>query len=206
MSRRGQSEGRRRTKIVATIGPASDAPAMLRAMAAAGMDAARVPLAHGTTADAVERVRQLRATVPHLGILIDLPGPKIRTAPFPDGGAGVPTGALVRLVPVERDGASAADRIGVPDEVLLSLEPGDRIAIGDGGVSLLVRDRSADVAIAEVLRGGRLQGRPGISVPGTGSPSSARRSTTSSGSRFSRSTTSTRWRCRSCDPRPTSTG
>lgn len=166
MSRGGQSEGRRRTKIVATIGPASDAPAMLRAMAAAGMDVARVPLAHGSTADAVERVRRLRATVPHLGILIDLPGPKIRTSPFPEGGAGVLTGALVSLVPAERDGVSAADRIGVPDEVLTRLEPDDRIAIGDGGVSLVVRDCFADVVIAEVVSGGRLQGCPGISVPG----------------------------------------
>jgi pyruvate kinase len=170
MSRGGQPERRRRTKIVATIGPASDAPTMLRAMAAAGMDAARVPLAHGSTADAVERVRRLRATVPHLGILIDLPGPKIRTSPFPDGGVGVLTGAVVSLVPAERVGVSAADRIGVPDEVLLSLEPGDRIAVGDGGVSLVVRDRSADAVVAEVLSGGRLQGRPGISVPGNRIP------------------------------------
>jgi len=170
MSRSGQSERRRRTKIVATIGPASDAPTMLRAMAAAGMDAARVPLAHGSTADAVERVRRLRATVPHLGILIDLPGPKIRTAPFPDGGVGVATGAVVSLVPAERDGVSAAGRIGVPDELLSRLEPGDRVAVGDGGVSLVVRDRSGDVVVAEALSGGRLQGRPGISVPGNRIP------------------------------------
>ena len=170
MSRSGQSERRRRTKIVATIGPASDAPTMLRAMAAAGMDAARVPLAHGSTADAVERVRRLRATVPHLGILIDLPGPKIRTAPFPDGGVGLATGAVVSLVPAERDGVSAAGRIGVPDELLSRLEPGDRVAVGDGGVSLVVRDRSGDVVVAEALSGGRLQGRPGISVPGNRIP------------------------------------
>jgi pyruvate kinase len=167
ISRRGQPERGRRTKIVATIGPASDAPTTLRAMAAVGMDVARVPLAHGSTADAVERVHRLRATLPHLGILADLPGPKIRTSPFPDGGADLVTGSAVSLVPAERDGMSAAGRIGVPEEVLLSrLEPGDRVAVGDGGVSFVVRDRSGDVAVAEVLSGGRLQGRPGISVPG----------------------------------------
>ena len=167
MSRGGEPGRRRRTKIVATIGPASDAPTTLRAMAAVGMDVARVPLAHGSTADAVERVRRLRATVPHLGILVDLPGPKIRTAPFPDGGADLETGALVSLVPAERDGVSTAGRIGVADDSLLPrLEPGDRVAVGDGGVSLVVRDRSGDVVVAEVRSGGRLQGRPGISVPG----------------------------------------
>jgi len=167
ISRRGQPGLRRRTKIVATIGPASDAPATMRAMAAAGMDAARVPLAHGSTADAVERIQRIRATVPDLGILADLPGPKIRTSPFPDGGIGVLTGAVLSLVPGDGDGVSAAGRIGVPDAVLLSrLELGDRVAVGDGGVSLVVRDRSGEVVSAEVVSGGRLQGRPGISGPG----------------------------------------
>ena len=167
MTRDGPPERRRRTKIVATIGPASDAPATLRAMAAVGMDAARVPLAHGSIDDAVERVRRLRATVPHLGILADLPGPKIRTAPFPEGGADLVTGAMVSLVPSTPDDMSTAGRIGVADEQLLvRLDPGDRVAVGDGGVSFLVHDRSGEVVVAEVLSGGRLQGRPGITVPG----------------------------------------
>src|SRR5438270_12446297 len=88
----------RRTKIVATIGPASDAPQTLTAMAAAGMDVARIPLAHGSTADAIERIERVREALPDLGILADLPGPKIRTAPFPEGGAWLAPGAEVRLV------------------------------------------------------------------------------------------------------------
>jgi pyruvate kinase len=167
LTRGGPTERRRRTKIVATIGPASDAPATLRAMAAVGMDAARVPLAHGTIDDAVERVRRLRATVPQLGILADLPGPKIRTSPFPEGGADLVTGARVSLVRSTPDEMSTAGRIGVADEQLLvRLDPGDRVAVGDGGVSFLVQDRSGEVLVAEVLSGGRLQGRPGITVPG----------------------------------------
>ena len=146
----GPGDRRRRTKIVATIGPASDDPTTLRAMAAAGMDVARVPLAHGSIADAVERVHQLRATVPELGILADLPGPKVRTSPFPDGGAHVLTGAVVSLVPAEGDKVSVGGRIGVDEALVLSrLEPGDRVALGDGGVSLVVQDRGDEVVTAE---------------------------------------------------------
>src|SRR3954453_9409757 len=82
---RRAGERARRTKIVATIGPASDAPATLTAMAEAGMDVARIPLAHGSIEDAVQRVRRVREAIPGIGIMADLPGPKIRAAPFPDG-------------------------------------------------------------------------------------------------------------------------
>jgi pyruvate kinase len=161
----------RRTKIVATIGPASDDAATLRAMADAGMDVARVPLAHGTITEAVDRINRIRATVPRLGILADLPGPKVRTSPFPDGGVPVVNGAVVSLVTSEVEGVSMAGRIGVDDERLLSmLEPGDRVAVGDGGVSLMVQARSGEGVTAKVLSGGRLQGRPGISVPGVRMP------------------------------------
>jgi pyruvate kinase len=140
-------------------------------MADVGMDVARVPLAHGTIAEAIERIHRIRATVPQLGILADLPGPKVRTSPFPDGGAHLLTGAVVSLVPAARDDVSGAGRIGIDDDRVLSrLEPGDRLAIGDGGVSLEVQNRSTDGVNAKVLSGGRLQGRPGISVPGMRMP------------------------------------
>jgi len=155
----------RRTKIVATIGPASDDPATLVAMADAGMNVARIPLAHGTTEEALARIERVRAAIPDVGILADLPGPKIRAAPFtPEGVVLVPK-SDVTLVAVPPATASTADRIGVADAALVArLEPGDRVAIGDGGIALDVRARTADGVVAEVRSGGTVLGRPGITV------------------------------------------
>jgi pyruvate kinase len=156
----------RRTRIVATIGPASDDPEVLRAMAAAGMDVARVPLAHGTVDDAVARVRRIREHVPEVGILIDLPGPKIRSSPFPEGGVVLSAGDEVEILPGSLLPSSSQTKIGVAlDEVATGLQPGDVLALGDGGASLEVTARTENGALARVRAGGRLQGRPGISVP-----------------------------------------
>ena len=159
--------GRRRTKIVATIGPATATPEVQAAMAAAGMDVARVTMAHGATEEAVSRVRGLRRAVPGAAVLVDLPGPKIRTAPFPVEGVVLATGAEVTLVGDGSAGTGAsASRIPVSHPGLVEgLEPGDRVALGDGGVALTVAGRSPEGVVATVVAGGRLQGRPGVTAP-----------------------------------------
>lgn len=164
----GERQGgvHRRTRIVATIGPASDAPETLRALAAAGMDVARVTLAHGGIDEALARVRALREVAPHVGILADLPGPKIRTAPFPEGGVVLAAGAELLLVPGSGERASSAERIAVAvDDVVHRLEEGDPVALGDGGVSLVVLGAAEAGVRARVRSGGRLQGRPGVTAP-----------------------------------------
>jgi len=157
---------RRRTKIVATIGPASDGPTALVAMAAAGMDVARVTLAHGTIEEALARVRSLRAVVPGVAVLVDLPGPKIRAAPFAAGGVVLATGAEVELVAAEAGMVSSATVIGVAHGALVeSLVAGDAVALGDGGVALVVIEQHEGHARTTVRSGGLLQGRPGITAP-----------------------------------------
>ncbi len=157
---------RRRTRIVATIGPASGDPETIAALAEAGMDVARVPLAHGSIADAIERVRTIREAAPGVGILADLPGPKVRSSPFPEDGVQLASGARVLLAPGSLAPASSAERIGVAvDEIVAGLEVGDVVALGDGGVSLVVVDREADEVVCKVRSGGRLLGRPGVTVP-----------------------------------------
>ncbi|MCU1495725.1 MAG: pyk [Acidimicrobiaceae bacterium] len=156
----------RRTRIVATIGPASDAPETLRALAAAGMDVARVTLAHGSVEEAVGRIRRLREVAPDVGVLADLPGPKIRAAPFAEGGVVLVAGAELLLVPGSGESGSTAERIAVAvDDVVHRLEEGDPVALGDGGVSLVVLGRVAGGVRARVRSGGRLQGRPGVTAP-----------------------------------------
>jgi pyruvate kinase len=160
----------RRTKIVATIGPASDPPEVLRGVLEAGADVARVGLAHGTleaSLDRIERVRQASHDVGKtIGILVDLPGPKVRSAPFGDDGVLLLTGSEVRLGEAQEGDTSTAERIAIAlPGAVVSLVPGDRIALGDGGVAVVVIDRRDDDVIAKVTAGGMVRGRPGVALP-----------------------------------------
>lgn len=158
----------RRTKIVATIGPASDSPAMLRALIESGMDVARIGLAHGTLDEHLQTYKTIRAIAAEMdreiGILADLPGPKVRCAPFPEGGAPLADGAMVRFTTGET--SSSAEVISADYEGLVSdIDVGDQLALGDGNIVFLVQDKTADSLSAMVVRGGVAQGRPGLQVP-----------------------------------------
>lgn len=161
----------RRTKIVATIGPASWQADTVANMVEAGMDIARIPLAHGSIEDAVRVVRTIRSAAPDIGVLADLPGPKIRTASFPEGGAAVVAGSPIELVTADAaHPASSSSRIAVAHEnLIVNLQPGDRVALGDGGVALTIESRVGDRVIARVRSGGLLQGRPGVTAPASAS-------------------------------------
>jgi pyruvate kinase len=164
----------RRTKIVASIGPASWDEPVLRKVIAAGADVIRINLSHGEPAaqlKLIDRVRRLRDEEGRsVGVLVDLPGPKLRMAPFPEGGVELAAGDRVEL----RCGApaSGAGVIGV-DLDRLDLLPGDRVTCGDGAVLLEVAGAGEDDdgddgprrAVTVVRRGGRLQGRPGLHLP-----------------------------------------
>ncbi|HET9051034.1 MAG TPA: pyruvate kinase [Candidatus Dormibacteraeota bacterium] len=162
---------RRRTKIVATVGPASDATATLRSMIEAGMDMARISLAHGPVEQGLDRVTRVRAAAAdagaNVGVLIDLPGPKIRAAPFPEGGVLLQDGARVRLVSASGASTRSSDETIAVDhaQVLDELQPGDLVALGDGGVQLDIEAVHDAFAAAVVRSGGRLQGRPGVNLP-----------------------------------------
>lgn len=158
----------RRTKIIATIGPASDSEAMIKDLAEAGMDVARIGLAHGTLDEAIEKFRRVRRVAEELGrpigTLVDLPGPKVRAGGMPEEGLVLTQGETVRLAP-GHDG-STATMIQVDHEGLLSdLHVGDRVAFGDGAVAAEVVERHGDHLEALVTHGGLLQGRPGVHIP-----------------------------------------
>ena len=158
----------RRTKIVATIGPASSSFEVLAAMVDAGMDVARIGLAHGSHEDHASAVRTVRSVADQrgraVGLLADLPGPKVRTGPFPDEGVFLGEGAQVTLV--EGDGESSGSSIHVAfAEALAGLRPDDEVVLGDGAVVLRVDEASPHRTTAVVLRGGRIQGRPGVHLP-----------------------------------------
>jgi pyruvate kinase len=157
----------RRTKIVATIGPASEDEATLRGLIAAGMDVARLGLAHGTIDAALERYHRIRRVAEeetrHVGILVDLPGPKVRAASFGDG-IVLADGDVVQLT-VGHD-RSDQHVIEVDYESLLEdIQVGDRLALGDGKIQFDVRDKHADKLVVEVVAGGEVKGRPGVHIP-----------------------------------------
>jgi pyruvate kinase len=132
------------------------------------MNVARVTLAHGTLESQRALVRSIRleadAMGTPVGILIDLPGPKVRTTPF-DGTVTLETGSSVALVPGVTT-ASTAARLEIDYPTLLEdLEAGDPVAIGDGAVTLRVDGKTGTEVNATVLHGGPLTGRKGVRIP-----------------------------------------
>ena len=157
-----------RTKIVATLGPATDRPNVLDEMLTAGVDVVRLNLSHGVLSDHIARLHAVREaaqrTATVVAVLADLPGPKVRAAPFAGSGVELAAGSAVRLVTDVEASSSAV--IGVDYEPLLhDIHAGDRIVIGDGAISLEVRAVTARGAECQVLSGGHAQGRPGVHLP-----------------------------------------
>jgi pyruvate kinase len=158
----------RRTKLIATIGPASDSEAELKAMIEAGMDVARIGLAHESLDQALARYARIRKASAHfgrpIGILADLPGPKVRAGAVPDDGLVLVDGNRLRLTP--GTGASTDEVIQVDYEPLLTdIHRGDTLSFGDGAVVVEVLGRRGDDLEVGVIHGGVLKGRPGIHIP-----------------------------------------
>lgn len=156
---------RRRTKIVATIGPAS--VGRVDELVAAGMDVARLNFSHGTPADHQAAARAVRDAASRAGrpvaVLVDLAGPKVRLSRLPPGGVTLTTGATFTL----RRGAEIGDAHGAATNhggLGRDLEPGDRISLADGAVELRVTSTGDDVA-CEVVTGGVLRSHAGVNVP-----------------------------------------
>ncbi|HEX2064880.1 MAG TPA: pyruvate kinase [Acidimicrobiales bacterium] len=154
--------------MVATLGPACDGAGVLEAMVDAGMDVARVALAHETVGRQVDRLRAARAAADRrgraLGVLADLPGPKVRTGAFPEGGVFLSEGQSVRLVEGDGESGDGYIAVGLADAVA-GLRPDDEVTLGDGAVLLKVTRAEKGAASATVLRGGRVLGRPGVHLP-----------------------------------------
>jgi pyruvate kinase len=157
--------GKRRTRIVCTIGPAS--LDRIPELITAGMDIARINLSHGSPTEhvaAAQRVRESgQAAGRRLGLLVDLPGPKVRLGAFAEGQAELRTGTTV-VIARDEDPATA-NRLTMSHRGLADdLRAGDRVLLADGDVELVVRE-AGEVVRLEVLRGGTVRSRAGVSVP-----------------------------------------
>ena len=146
----------RRTKIIATVGPAQDPPGALERLLDSGVDLLRVNLSHAAPRAQAERVRRARAHRPDVAVLADLAGPKLRLGDFADevkvtegdtlvlGAGGVPVGD-----------PSLYDRV----------RAGDPVFIADGTIGLVATEVAADRLVCLVRVGGTVRPRKGINLP-----------------------------------------
>jgi pyruvate kinase len=166
----------RRVKIVATLGPASEPVEVMTELFDAGVDVFRINMSHASREAMRERVSMIRALEARsgrpIGILADLQGPKLRIGAFADGGVDLAPGARFRF---DADPAPGdAGRVNLPHpEILSALEPGHVVLLDDGKLSVRVLEVAAASALTEVVTGGRLTNRKGVSVPDTVIPITA---------------------------------
>ncbi|MGO9877722.1 MAG: pyruvate kinase [Acidimicrobiia bacterium] len=158
----------RRTKIVATIGPATSSPDALTALLHAGVDVVRLNAAHGTPDVHAERAAMARAAAGALGatvgVLIDLPGPKLRTGAVADDEVELrPDSRFVLTAdPVEGDEHHVSTTVS---DLARWVRVGDEIFLADGAIVLSVEHISGDDVECRVVRAGVLRSRKGMHVP-----------------------------------------
>jgi pyruvate kinase len=170
-SLRPMSTPARRTKIVATLGPASSAEEVLARAVEAGMDGARLNFSHGLPEEHAERARRVRevqaASGRPLALIADLQGPKLRVGHLLEP-MQLPAG---EEVVVAGEGAANRDDLPVAPAVLGSvLEPGHDVLIDDGLVRLRVERVEDGRALCRVVTGGVVDSHKGVNVPGVPLP------------------------------------
>lgn len=161
----------KRTKIVATIGPASAPKEVLKTMMEEGVNVCRLNFSHGSHDDhlsVIETIRELNEeTGLHVAILADLQGPKIRTGKMKDNGVELISGNTVRIVTHDLEGTAEVFSINYelfPQDV----NAGEKILLDDGKIELSVLETNGkDEIIAKVQHGGILSSKKGVNFPNT---------------------------------------
>jgi pyruvate kinase len=161
---------RRRTKIVATLGPASADRPMVSALFAAGADVFRINMSHTQPNRMREIVRMIRDIEQEhgrpIGVLVDLQGPKLRIGAFVQEAVQLTGGAQFALDSDPTPGD--VSRVNLPHpEILSALKPGHTLLLDDGKIRLRAIETSPQRAVTEVVFGGKLSSRKGVSLPET---------------------------------------
>ena len=159
----------RRTKIVATVGPASESPEMLAALCQAGMDVARLNLSHGGPEDFERRLRAVLAQRARqarpLGVLVDTRGAEIRIAAFPEGAVTLEVGRPFTLYPDMRPGTP--DGVGTSYARLhADVQPGHVVLLDDGNIVLRCQAVEGEAVRCVVEAGGVLLSGKKVNLPG----------------------------------------
>jgi pyruvate kinase len=158
-----------KTKIVATIGPASESPEMLERLIRAGLNIARLNFSHGDFSGHADRIARIRAAERAAGrsvtIMADLPGPKMRVGKIEPG--------PIQLSPGDAFTLTSDDIVGNAERVSMSfpqlpkvVKPGDRLFLNDGLVQLIVERAAGNDVHCKVAVGGELSSKKGLNLPG----------------------------------------
>jgi pyruvate kinase len=157
------------TKIVATLGPATDGPGILKQLLLAGANIFRLNASHGNVDDHAARVQLVRTTAKelgiHAGILLDLQGPKIRLGNFADGGCTLVQGSEFTITTEQILGTAERASTGYA-RFAKDVQGGDRILLADGALELRALDSDGVAVRTEVVCGGPVSDHKGINLPG----------------------------------------
>jgi pyruvate kinase len=164
----------RRAKILATLGPASRESAVLEALLAAGANAVRINMSHGTQEEHAETIRRARSAAEQLkrplSVLVDLSGPKIRTGML-KGGQPVQLETNATFTLTTRSVVGDAREVSTNYAGLArDVRPGARILLDDGAIELTVESTTETDVVTRVINGGTLSERKGINLPGASLP------------------------------------
>ena len=163
----------RRTKIVATLGPATDDRAILKAVLGAGVNVVRLNFSHGIPQDHIDRANNVREAAKELGIYVgilgDLQGPKIRISTFKDGPIKLAIGDEFELDATLGKGQGCQQKVGIDYKKLVQdVNAGDILLLDDGRVQLKVLSTSDNSVFTTVTVGGPLSNNKGINRQGGG--------------------------------------
>lgn len=157
------------TKIVATVGPACDTVERLSELIDAGVDVFRINTAHGSRQDHERVLSAIRSASKavgfHVGVLLDLAGPKIRLGQLPDDVLVCQPGMKLTFIRGEEPG-KLGELTSTYPQLIDELEEGNHVMLADGAVTLMVEQVTADHAVCRVVAPGEIRSRQGINLPG----------------------------------------
>ncbi|MBQ9298378.1 MAG: pyruvate kinase [Clostridia bacterium] len=159
----------RKTKIVCTIGPASDNEEILKKLMLAGMNAARINFSHGSFKEQEEKIKKIKKVSKELGLniplILDTKGPEVRIGKFEDGEIFLKPGDTFSLVPDEIMGTQYEFSVSYKD-LYKELKHGDKLLIDDGLIEVEVITIKDKKIYCKVISGGKLSNRKSINIPG----------------------------------------
>jgi pyruvate kinase len=160
----------RRTKIVATLGPATSTPERIAQLVAAGLDVARLNFSHGTHETHAQNIRLVREAAKQAGrpvtIMLDLQGPKIRTGKLENGGPVLLQEGNEFSITTREVVGNAQLVSTTYTELPIDVRPGDRVLLSDGLIELRALKVEGDTVHTLVVSGGNLRQNQGITLPG----------------------------------------